>query len=74
MDKVYYTVEMIYDRGFKQYHDCNTLDEALLRVRKGHEMKLPKTDVYTLQHAEIWKMRREKVYEYIKNNGQNEFE
>ena len=65
--ETYYVAEMTYDKGFKQYHDCNTLDEALLRVRKGHEMKLPKTDVYTLQHAEIWRIEREKVYEFNRN-------
>lgn len=67
-DKPYYALKMTYDSGFEMYMDFETLDEALLHVKKNHEFKTPfNGEILVLRDAVIWKMKPEKVYEFIRN-------
>ena len=66
--KLYFALEMTYDSGFERYIDFETLDEALLHVKKNHEFKIPLNgEILVLENAVIWKMKPEKVYEFIRN-------
>lgn len=64
--KAYYCVKMTYSKGYERYIDVDTLDEALLRVKKEREFDLC-FDTVTLENAVIWKIKPEKVYEFKKN-------
>lgn len=66
--KPYYTLKMTYDNRFERFMDFETLDEALLHVKKNHEFKIPLNgEILVLENAVIWKMRPEKVYEFKRN-------
>lgn len=66
--KLYYTLKMTYDNRFERFLDFETLDEALLHVRKNHEFKIPLNgETLVLENAVIWKIRPEKVYEFKRN-------
>lgn len=66
--KPYYTLKMTYDNRFERFLDFETLDEALLYVRKNHEFKIPLNgETLVLENAVIWKIRPEKVYEFKRN-------
>lgn len=66
--KQYYALKMTYDSGFERYMDFETLDEALLYVKKNHKFKIPLNgEILVLENAVIWKIKPEKVYEFKKN-------
>lgn len=66
--KPYYTLKMTYDNRFERFLDFETLDEALLHVQKNREFKVPLNgEILVLNNAVVWKIKTERVYEFIRN-------